>query len=176
MGKPVQLQDLTPDGPLPCVRSVSVRGYRNSGGLPFARVQVALRDGCMSAMRMVGRRIYLDLTRSENADAAASHPVATSMAGATTQPPEGTAASRLPATDPFRVLDADARRRARVMAERADVKSLLALHDEIVQKDKALGHPQPALLSQLLDDLGRTTDHARALRLKLDRAAFQKQD
>jgi hypothetical protein len=115
-------------------------------------------------MRMVGRRIYLDLTRSESAEAAASHPVATSMADAG------------PPTDPFKAFDADVRRRARAMAERADVKGLLGLHDEVVQKDKALGHPQPALLSQLLGDLAHTTEQARALRLKLDRAAFQKQD
>lgn len=73
----------------------------------------------------------------------------------------------------YRALDASIRQRAQQMVARPDVKGLLRLRDEIARRDKALGSREPQLVNDLLAELQRYTDQARALQLQKDRQAFE---
>jgi hypothetical protein len=74
----------------------------------------------------------------------------------------------------YQALDASARRRARELAARPDVKALLRLRDEVKQRDNELGHRRADLIEALLLEVDKHTDEARARQLELDRRAFLK--
>jgi hypothetical protein len=74
----------------------------------------------------------------------------------------------------YQALDTSARRRARELAARPDVKALLRLRDEVKQRDNELGHRRADLIEALLLEVDKYTDEARARQLELDRRAFLK--
>lgn len=64
--------------------------------------------------------------------------------------------------------------RARDMAQRADVASLLALREEIVQRSKKSGQSESPATQHELEEVDRNITAARTLRLKIDGEALQK--
>ena len=68
----------------------------------------------------------------------------------------------------------DVLERARALAQRPDVKALVALRENIVLRAAERGEKDSAATKQQLDDLDRYLAEARALRLKIDALAFQK--
>jgi len=68
----------------------------------------------------------------------------------------------------------DVLERARALAERPDVKALVALRENIVLRAAERGEKDSAATQQQLDELDRYLAEARALRLKIDALAFQK--
>jgi hypothetical protein len=74
----------------------------------------------------------------------------------------------------YHTLEADGLRRARALATQANVKALEALRAEMIRRDGQLGRKRPEVVSQLIDEIDRCTEEARALRLKLDGLLFRK--
>ena len=68
----------------------------------------------------------------------------------------------------------DVLERARALAQRPDVKALVALRENIVLRAAERGEKDSAATKQQLDELDRYLAEARALRLKIDALAFQK--
>ena len=66
--------------------------------------------------------------------------------------------------------------RARDMAQRADVASLLALRDEIVQRSRKSGQSESPATRRELEEVDRYITAARTLRLKIDGEALQKSE
>ena len=64
--------------------------------------------------------------------------------------------------------------RARDMAQRADVASLLALRDEIVQRSRKSGQSESPATQRELEEVDRYITAARTLRLKIDGEQLQK--
>jgi hypothetical protein len=64
--------------------------------------------------------------------------------------------------------------RARSLADRADVKGLMALRDAVVRRAQASGEQQSPAVKQQLDQLDRYLADARALRLRLDAQELRK--
>jgi hypothetical protein len=75
---------------------------------------------------------------------------------------------RRPAADP------DADQRVRVLAQRADVKSLVAMREELLRRAEAAGEKDSPATKRQLDEIDRYLTEARVLRLKLDAAEFRK--
>jgi len=104
-------------------------------------------------------------------------------------PPVAAAATPLPAP-PARALKApvaapaphaaaaadstDVLERARALAQRADVKALVALRENVVLRAAERGEKDSAATTQQLDALDRYLAEARALRLKIDAQEFRK--
>jgi len=198
---PVMAQELTADPALPCIAAASVQGRRDSAGQSIARVRVTLRDSCAGNVRVAGRRVYVDATRKEPNPLPAAPSVEASTTTATPVPGRKAASGR-PLTAPVRSatasgerqpsalpapvvndsprgtgyarLELDTRRRAQVLIQQADVRGLMALRDEVARHENESGHQESEPLSQLTADLARSINDARAERLKLDRAAFEK--
>ena len=76
----------------------------------------------------------------------------------------------------YTALEADVLRRASALARRPDVNALIALSAEVVRRDEQLGRQRPAFIKQLLAEVDRYTNEARALRLKLDGLEFRRQE
>jgi hypothetical protein len=94
--------------------------------------------------------------------------------GATTPQPHAKPQTR---TEPAsRGLDdsRDAVQRARVLAQRPDVKGLVALREEVLRRADVPGGTESPATKQQLDEIDRYLAEARALRLKLDAAEFRK--
>jgi hypothetical protein len=64
--------------------------------------------------------------------------------------------------------------RARELAQRGDVSSLLVLRDEIVQRIQKTGESESTAIQRELDEVDRCIAEARARRLKIDGEAIQK--
>jgi hypothetical protein len=68
----------------------------------------------------------------------------------------------------------DVLERARALAQRPDVKALVALRENIVLRAAERGEKDSTATKQQLDELDRYLVEARALRLKIDALAFRK--
>ena len=68
----------------------------------------------------------------------------------------------------------DAVQRARVLAQRPDVKGLVALREEVLRRAEVSGGNESPEAKRQLDEIDRYLAEARALRLKLDAAEFRK--
>jgi len=64
--------------------------------------------------------------------------------------------------------------RARVLAQRPDVKGLVALRDEVLRGAEASDGKESPEAKRQLDEIDRLLIEARALRLKLDATEFRK--
>ena len=84
-------------------------------------------------------------------------------------PVAATPPSAAAAADPADVLE-----RARALAQRADVKALVALRENVVLRAAERGEKDSAATTQQLDALDRYLAEARALRLKIDAQEFRK--
>ena len=63
--------------------------------------------------------------------------------------------------------------RARALAQRPDVKALVALRESVVRRAAERGETGSAASKQQLDELDRYLEEARRLRLKLDAEEFR---
>jgi len=70
--------------------------------------------------------------------------------------------------------DRDPVQRARVLAQRPDVKGLVALREEVLRRSEASGEKESPAATRQLDEIDRYLTEARVLRLKLDAAEFRK--
>jgi hypothetical protein len=68
----------------------------------------------------------------------------------------------------------DAVQRARVLAQRPDVKGLVALREEVLRRAEVSGGNESPEAKRQLDEIDRYLTEARVLRLKLDAAEFRK--
>ena len=68
----------------------------------------------------------------------------------------------------------DAVQRARVLAQRPDVKGLVALREEVLRRAEEAGEKDSPATKEQLDEIDRYLTEARVLRLKLDAAEFRK--
>ena len=66
--------------------------------------------------------------------------------------------------------------RARDLAQRGDVASLLALRDEIIQRGEKSGQPESPAIQRELEEVDRSLTEARVRRLKIDGQALQKSE
>jgi len=73
------------------------------------------------------------------------------------------------AADPLDVLE-----RARALAQRPDVKALVALREGVARRAAERGEKDSAVTKQQIDELDRYLAEARALRLKIDALEFRK--
>jgi hypothetical protein len=74
----------------------------------------------------------------------------------------------------YEALQAEARRRAPLLAGKPDVNGLIALIAEIRRRDERLGKKRPDLIEPLIDEMNQALDEARGLRLKLDAIELKK--
>ena len=153
-------QDLTAARTLPWIADVSLRGFTRAGR-SFLRVRVRLRTAAHHSFRVVGHRLYIDVTPSQ-ADAVA-HDVA----------PSPTPVGHEDTLTAYRSLESDIEKRSSVLAARADVKALEALLAEIDRRDQELGHQRPDLVARSRSNVEQRLVEARALRLKLDGIALR---
>jgi hypothetical protein len=198
----VAARELAPAADMNLVAGVEVGSFERSPDT-FARVIVRLRRPCHQKLRVAGRRIYLDLVPAQS-DQPASAPPRTSAPPPTSAPrptsaptPSVPAPSKSPVTPgeskgavtageskssatgdridaAYHALEADSLRRARALATQANVKALEALRAEVIRRDGQLGRKRPEVMSPLVDQIDRSTEEARALRLKLDGLLFRK--
>jgi hypothetical protein len=75
----------------------------------------------------------------------------------------------------YQAFESSTRRRARELAAVPDVKGLLRLREEVDQRGKKLGKQRADLVEQLMVEVVRYTDEARARQLERDRRAFLKE-
>jgi hypothetical protein len=68
----------------------------------------------------------------------------------------------------------DAVQRARVLAQRPDVKGLVALREEVLRRAEVSGENESPATKRQLEEIDRYLAEARVLRLKLDAAEFRK--
>jgi hypothetical protein len=68
----------------------------------------------------------------------------------------------------------DAAQRARVLARLPDIKSLVALREEVLRRAKDAGEGESPATTRELDEIDRYLGEARVLRLKLDADEFRK--
>jgi hypothetical protein len=68
----------------------------------------------------------------------------------------------------------DVLERARALAQRPDVKALVALRENVVLRAAARGEKDSAATKEQVDELDRYVAEARALRLKIDALEFRK--
>ena len=87
------------------------------------------------------------------------------------QPDAPASATAVSAPMPAEVDGQDVRLRARALAARPDVKALVALRETVARHAENEGETEAS--KQLLDDLDRYLEGARALRLKLDAEEFR---
>ena len=107
---------------------------------------------------------------------AASHPVATKGI-APSAPARASATSGAIASAPPRAAReaiVDPLERARALAQRPDVRGLVALRDSFVRRAEERGEAESGASKQQLEELDRYLAEARALRLKLDAEEFRK--
>jgi hypothetical protein len=107
---------------------------------------------------------------------AASHPVATKGVAASARA-NAAATSGAIAAPPLRAPreeTVDPLQRARALAQRPDVKALVALRDSFVRRAEERGDAESDASKQQLEELNRYLAEARALRLKLDAEEFRK--
>ena len=154
-------QDLTAERTLPWIADVSLRAFTRTGR-SYLRVRVRLRAAGHHSVRVVGHRLYIDVTPPPHADALANN----------LEPPP-TAVSREDPLTAYRSLESDIEKRSLALAARADVKALEALLAEIDRRDRALGRQQPETVERSRSTVAQRLVEARALRLKLDGAAFR---
>ena len=69
---------------------------------------------------------------------------------------------------------ADAVQRARVLAQRPDVRGVVALREEVLRRAEEAGEEESPKTKRQLDEIDRYLTEARVLRLKLDAAEFRK--
>lgn len=164
---PARAQELTPSVASAFVSTISIAASRHQDGANYLRIRIATRGTPARQLRWSGRRVYLDFS------AAAAAPETAPSKAPDAQTPE--IKTPAPVVDPevaYRALERTVSPRARQLAARPDVKGLLRLREEIERRDKELGGRQPATVNQLLQELSRLTDEARARQLERDRAAF----
>jgi hypothetical protein len=106
---------------------------------------------------------------------APSHPVSTKSVVASASPTAtNTAAAVASQSRPVRTEIVDPLGRARALAQRPDVKGLVALREGFIRRAEARGDANSAETKQQLEELDRYLAEARALRLKLDAEEFRK--
>jgi hypothetical protein len=127
----------------------------------------------------------------------AAAPPEAALAAASTRAEVGVRAERRPAVPPtqpqapspepkstvpassvdvaYQAFESTTRRRARELAAVPDVKGLLRLREEVEQRGKKLGKQRADLVEQLMVEVVRYTDEARARQLERDRRAFLKE-
>jgi hypothetical protein len=123
-------------------------------------------------------------TRNEPpAVTAAPGPIAAPVGPVSRPPPEPAPVEPKPkATQPAQTEPAsrgvgdirDAVQRARVLAQRADVKGLVALREEVARRAEEAGEKESSATKGQLDEIDRYLTEARVLRLKLDAAEFRR--
>jgi hypothetical protein len=163
--------DRTADAALPFVSRVSLRSSSNTSGQLFARIRVELRGRCQHSVRVSNGRLYIDII-----PAAARQPLS---AGAPPSKSPTPVAKLKDAPNPepemsYEALQADARRRAPLLARKPDVNGLLSLIAEIHRRDERLGKKRPDLIEPLIDEMNQALEEARALRLKMDAIELKK--
>src|SRR5262249_46750320 len=155
--------------------SIRLEPYTRPDGRTYVRVRVQLTDRCERAVRLSGKRLYLDFAPVRQ-NAAKREGTRAPAREAASEPPRGPAREAPSEPLDYDSLKADVLRRAEQHARKPDVKSLLALIDEVHRKDDQLGRQRPDLVAALLDDINRLLDEARVRQLELDRQAFRKPD
>ena len=68
----------------------------------------------------------------------------------------------------------DAVQRARVLAQRPDVRGLVALREAVLHRAEVSGEKESPAAKRQLDEIDRYLTEARVLQLKLDAAGFRK--
>jgi hypothetical protein len=182
----VSAQDLTSASDAPVIYGVSIRVHEDSNHHAFMRVRIRLSTACRTAVRTNGRRIYVDVVPLEapravpdtTAPLAARDKQEDTLNHRTSAREASDDASANPgdALDPaYTALEANVLRRASALSRRPDVYALVALSAEVARRDEQLGRQRPSLVKQLLAEVERYTNEARALRLKLDSLEFRRQ-
>jgi hypothetical protein len=64
--------------------------------------------------------------------------------------------------------------RARVLAQRPDVRGVVAVREEVLRRAEEAGEQEAPATKRQLDEIDRYLAQARVLRLKLDAAEFRK--
>lgn len=188
---PIQAQELTPASGSPLVAGVSVSGSTQPDGTTRLRIRVTLQSEAAHRLRFSGTRVYLDFWPSDTATGRLAPETARNVE----VPRRGTARQESPTGDgrgasdekaaPLQLTDAEREAaygaletttlaRARPMAARPDVKGLVRLRNEVTRRDVQLGQGQPDRMTQLMTELQRLTDEARALQLERDKQLFLK--
>jgi hypothetical protein len=171
----VSAQDLTSASDAPVIYGVSIRVHEDSNHRVFMRVRIRLSTACRTAVRTIGRRIYVDVVPLE-APRAVPHTTAPLAAGDKQEDTDAASASPGDALDSaYTALETDVLRRASALSRRPDVYALVALSAEVAHRDEQLGRQRPSLVKQLLGEVDRYTNEARGLRLKLDSLEFRRQ-
>lgn len=187
IGRVVSAQDLTSASDVQVIYGVSIRGYEDSNHHAFMRVRIRLSTACRTVVRTIGRRIYVDVVPLEapravphaNASLAAREKEVDTLnrrAPAPEASADGSGNLGDALDSAYTALEADVLRRASALARRPDVNALIALSAEVVRRDEQLGRQRPAFIKQLLAEVDRYTNEARALRLKLDGLEFRRQE
>jgi len=107
-----------------------------------------------------------------HAPTTSSPPASPTRAGSSNQ--TSAAAPEDPTEKAYRALEADALKRAKTYAAQGNVKAMQSLRDEVIRRDVQFGRKRPEIMTNLLNDLDRYADEARAMRLKLDALLFRK--
>ena len=163
VGSPVVARELDAAAGTPCVAHVSLQDAAKPDAGRFIRLRVGLRTACRSQVRVAARRVYVDFAP---ADSAAAVPrITTRVAN------KPRAAAPRPQSVP-RIAESDVVGRARLLAQKPDVRGLVRLREEVLRQGERAGR-QPDELKPLLDEVERSTNEARALRLQQDAQAFR---
>ncbi len=200
----IQGRELKPAAPWPLVSAVNIESTVRADGSNYLRLRITTQAPAIHQRRATGSRLYVDLLRVPAAAAesptpestpkrAAPPPVAPQAAaaranvavrserpsaGLTVQPPRPSTEPKAPSSSAdgaYQALESSTRRRARELAAVPDVKGLLRLREEVEQRGKRLGKQRADLVEQLMLEVVRYTDEARARQLERDRRAFLKE-
>ena len=184
---PISAQKLLPGPGLPLVAGVSAEPFMHASGEMFARVRVQLSGPSLHTLRHTGRRIYVDLVPIAPVSRIAKSPSAAPM-----QPTPATPVVRpLPSPEvhsagspqdhtlepieaAYRSLELDTAARSNALANRGDVKGLIALIDSVHRRDEQLGRAQPDRVTRIIEHANRRLEEARVLLLKLEGEALRK--
>ena len=83
------------------------------------------------------------------------------------------ASAPAPTPPPAGVEDTDVLQRAKALAQRGDVRALVALRESVARRAAEAGETESVATKQQLDELDRCLEEARLLRLKLDAEQFK---
>ena len=185
---PISAQKLLPGPGLPLVAGVSAEPFMHANGEMFARVRVQLSGPSLHTLRHTGRRIYVDLVPIAPVSPIAKSPSAAPMQPTPATPlvtPLPSPAVHSSAGSPqdhtlepieaaYRSLELDTAARSNALANRGDVKGLIALIDSVHRRDEQLGRAQPDRVTRIIEHANRRLEEARVLLLKLEGEALRK--
>jgi hypothetical protein len=176
---------------LPIAKQVVIAAIvGTSGGAVAGLLSVAQRPRVAppAAVQAPSKTVVTKSSATTPAERSASAPAVPRDAASVTSPvPAAAAAAKVgspvaaatkasasvPAAVPEGVDGGDVLPRARALAQRPDVKALVALRESVVRRAAERGDSESAASKQQLDELDRYLEQARLLRLKLDAEEFK---